>query len=429
MLTIVCVVGLGKIGLPLAAQFASEGMTVIGVDVNPAVIEAVNYRDMPLPFDEPGLALRLSEARAQRRIYATTDTRVAVRESDVIVMLVPVIANSGGEIDFSAMDAATREVAAALRPGTLVIYETTLPVGATRNRYGLMLAEGSGLTMGTDFFLAFSPERVYSGRIFEDLRTYPKIVGGVNEASTERAAAFYRQALETRVWPMRNAEAAEMVKVAETTYRDINIAYANELARYADAYGLDVAEIIAAANSQPYSHIHQPGVGVGGHCIPNYSHFFIRTAPEGGMILARAARQINDGMGAYAVEKLQTVLGGLEQCEVLILGLSYRGEVKEAAFSPAFQLKRALETAGARVYLHDPFFSDEEIRGCGFEPASLTSPPPVDAIILQANHKAYRDLDLSRFTGCRVVLDGRRALNPEGVEGAGMRYLAVGKGD
>jgi nucleotide sugar dehydrogenase len=422
----VCVVGLGKIGLPLAAQFASKGMTVIGADVSPAVVQAI--KDGRAPVDELGLPERLTEAHTRGRLCATTDITAAVRRCQVVVLVVPVVVEEPGRIDFGAMDSASRAVAAGLRPGTLVVYETTLPVGTTRRRYGPMLSQGSGLKVGLDFHLAFSPERVYSGRVFEDLRRYPKIVGGVDEASTARAADFYRQALDARIWPMENAEAAELVKLAGTTYRDINIAFANELARCADVLSLDTYEIIEAANSQAFAHILQPGVGVGGHCIPVYPYFLTSTMPEDSMTLPRAARKINDGMADYAVEKLHTALGNLVGAGVLILGLAYRGGVKEAAFSSAFLLARALEAGGAQVWLHDPLFTEDEIRQHGFRPASLEVPPRVDALVLQAGHDIYHSLDFSRFAGCRAILDGRHFLDPDRVRAAGLQYLAVGGG-
>src|SRR5207247_4342198 len=163
---------------------------------------------------------------------------------------------------------------------SLVIFETTLPVGDTRDRFTPRLAEASGLHADEDFFVAFSPERLYSGAALRNLATYPKLVGGIGPASTARAAAFYDAVLDGEIVAMSSAEAAEFSKLADTPYRDVNIALANEFARYAQRAGVDVHEVIAAANSQPYSHIHQPGLGVGGHCIPVYPHFLLSRAPE-----------------------------------------------------------------------------------------------------------------------------------------------------
>ena len=177
------------------------------------------------------------------------------------------------------MDAAVESIVPGVHAGSLVIFETTLPVGDTRDRYAPRLAEASGLALEETLFVAFSPERLYSGAALRNLATYPKLVGGLGAASTARAAAFYESVLDAEVVAMSSAEAAEFAKLADTTYRDVNIALANEFARYADRIGVDITEVIAAANSQPYSHIHQPGLGVGGHCIPVYPHFLLDRAP------------------------------------------------------------------------------------------------------------------------------------------------------
>jgi nucleotide sugar dehydrogenase len=186
--------------------------------------------------------------------------------------------------------------------------------------------------------------------------------------------------------------------------------------------GVDISDAIAAANSQPYSHIHQPGVGVGGHCLPVYPHFL---PPE--LQLPASARETNDSMARYGVEKLEAALGTLRDATVLILGLAYRPNVKEAAHSSALLLAEALRDRGARALVHDPLFSNDEARALGLEPAELYPPERVDAIIVQALHDAYRGLDWRSFAGLRAVLDGRNALDREAVEGAGIRYVGIGR--
>jgi nucleotide sugar dehydrogenase len=419
----VAVVGLGRIGLPLTAQYASQGLTVTGCDINADIVAEVAQGHCPYP-DEEGLEAALRAAHAAGRLTATTDTREAVSRSKVVVIIVPVGLTPENRADFSALDAAARSVAAGLRPGTLVILETTVPAGTTRNHLGPIL-ETSGLRIGQDILLAYSPERVFVGRILADLRKYPKVVGGVDEPSLKRAAAFYEKALAAPVLRMANCETAEFVKLAETTYRDVNIALANELARAADQHGVDVTEAIAAANSQPFSYIHQPGVGVGGHCIPVYPYFLIEGAEESQ--LPRAARRINDGMARYAVERLAGALGSLQGKTVLILGLSYRPNIKEAAYSSTLLLARELTAAGARVLVHDPYHSADEISRFGLEAPAAFPPAHTDALVIQAAHDDYLKMDLAAFTGCSVVLDGRNALPKEKVEALGLRYLGIGK--
>jgi len=419
----VAVVGLGRIGLPLAAQYASRGLQVTGCDIDPSLVEQIAQGRCPYP-DEEGLGEALRSAHAAGRLTATTDTATAVAQSRVVVIIVPVGLTADKRADFAALDAAAQAVAAGLRPDTLVILETTVPAGTTRNRLGPLL-EGSDLRVGHDILLAYSPERVFVGRILADLRKYPKVVGGVDEASAQRAAAFYEKALDAPVLRVGNCETAEFVKLAETTYRDVNIALANELARAAGSHGVDAMEAIAAANSQPFSHIHQPGVGVGGHCIPVYPYFLLEGAEEAQ--LPRAARRINDAMARYAVDRLAEALGDLSGRTILILGLSYRPNIKEAAYSSTLLLARELAAAGARVLVHDPHYSADEINRFGLEAPAAFPPAHSDALVIQTPHDEYRDLNPASFPGCSVVLDGRNALSKEKVEALGLRYLGIGR--
>jgi nucleotide sugar dehydrogenase len=235
---------------------------------------------------------------------------------------------------------------------------------------------------------------------------------------------------------MKSIEDAEFVKLIETTYRDVNIALANQYARFADAHGLDVSAAIHAANTQPYSHIHEPGVGVGGHCIPVYPYFLIRgdTGDVSGapaLTLPPLARQVNDGMAEYAALRIQEEVGEIAGKAVLILGVAYRGDVHEIAFSSARLLQAALQAHGAVVYVDDPLYSREELTALGYTPMPLDpleGAAAVEAIVAQAAHSAYRSFDLRPFTACRVVLDGRQALSQREVEASGMRYLRIGDG-
>ncbi|TMF95544.1 MAG: nucleotide sugar dehydrogenase [Chloroflexi bacterium] len=427
-MTTVAVVGLGKIGLPLAAQYAGKGMRVIGCDVDQAVVDAVNQGQAHIR-EEPGLEEAVASAVRAGRLSASADTRSAVGEADVVVVIVPLIVAAADAIDYSNVDAATRAVGRSLRRGALVVYETTLPVGTTRHRLAPMLEEESGLAAGTGFHLAFSPERVYAGRIFEDLRRYPKIVGGVDEASTAAAVDFYRSALDAEVWAVANTETAEFAKLAETTYRDVNIALANQLALYAASRDVDVAEAFKAANSQPFSHLHRPSLGVGGHCIPVYPRFLLGDATNGELSLVREGRQTNDRMAEVGIGRLERLLGGLEGKHVLVLGASYREDVKELAFSTVFPIVELLHRGGAQVTVVDPLFEPVELRGLKAEvarDAGAVAGKHVDAVVVQAWHSEFRDLDWSRFEGLKVVLDGRGSLDADTVRRAGATYVAIG---
>jgi UDP-N-acetyl-D-mannosaminuronic acid dehydrogenase len=425
----VVVVALGKIGLPLAAHVARAGHTVVGCDVDERVCELVNAARAPFP-GEADLEDALAEVIGDGRLRAQPDTAAAVADGvDLVIAVPPLIVDADAQPDWRILDSVVDDVARGLRAagpgrGTVVCVETTLPVGTTRTRISPALAAGSGLEPERDLFVAFSPERVYSGRIFADLRRYPKLVGGCSDAGEARAVELYRSFVEphAEVWPMGSAEAAELAKLAETTYRDLNIGFANELARHADRVGVDVDRVIDAANSQPFSHIHRPGVAVGGHCIPVYPHFFLAGAPEAR--LPRVAREVNGAMPGYAVDLLADALGELSGARVLILGVAYRGGVKETAFSGAFPLRDALAARGAAVVATDPLYDDRELTELGFD---AWDGGAADAAILQADHDGYGDLVPTDLPGVRAVVDGRDVLDPAPFAAAGVALRRIGR--
>ncbi|HLS39554.1 MAG TPA: nucleotide sugar dehydrogenase [Ornithinicoccus sp.] len=429
----VAVVALGKIGLPLAVQFAEAGHEVVGVDVNASVVETVNRGVEPFP-GEAHLAEKLAQLVPAGRLRATTDYAEAIPGAGAVVLVVPLFVDEEtGAPDFGWMDAATRSLAQHLTPGTLVSYETTLPVGTTRGRWKPMIEEISGLREGEDFHLVFSPERVLTGRVFADLRRYPKLVGGLTEAGTARAVEFYEAVLSfderddlprpNGVWDMGSAEAAEMAKLAETTYRDVNIGLANQFARFADSAGIDVHTVIEACNSQPYSHIHTPGIAVGGHCIPVYPRLYLSTDADATVV--STARAANAAMPEYAVSRAEQLLGSLSGLRVVVLGASYRGKVKETAFSGVFATVDALRSRGARVLVHDPMYTDDELTGYGWDPYSLGE--PVDVAIVQADHPEYATLSTDDLPGLRLLLDGRRVTDP--ARFTGVPRLTIGGGE
>ena len=426
----ISLVALGKIGLPLAVQFAMKGHHVIGCDVNQKTVDLVNQGIEPFP-GEAHLGEYLKKVVASGHLKATTDTTAAVAESDAVVVVVPLFVDKDGVPDFGWMDDATAKIGAGLKKGTLVSYETTLPVGTTRNRFAPALEAGSGLKAGSDFHLVFSPERVLTGRVFADLRKYPKLVGGINKESTKAGVDFYNSVLDfdkredlkdpNGVWDLGTCEASEMAKLAETTYRDVNIALANQFAKFAETANIDIAKVIAASNSQPYSHIHQPGIAVGGHCIPIYPRFYLWNDPQATVV--RAAREANAGMPEHAVTLLNSELGSLTGKKVAVLGISYRGGVKESAFSGVFPTVAALKSAGATVLVHDPMYTDEEIKNMGFEVFKFGV--NVDGVILQADHLDYKELSAKDFQGVKCIVDGRRALNKEKFSGVTLRVIGA----
>ena len=353
----IAVVALGKIGLPLAVQFASKGHDVVGVDVNQAVVDLVNAGTEPFPGEaELGDRLATLVARgtaAGHHGLLRRDSRGGCggRSSSPCSST-----TRAGSRTSAGWTRPPGHCAEHLTPGTLVSYETTLPVGTTRTRWKPMIEEVSGLTEGVDFHLVFSPERVLTGRVFADLRKYPKLVGALERGGREdrqgvlRGGARLRRAPGPRPRPTAcgtsaSPEASELAKLAETTYRDVNIGLANQFARFAEQNGIDVHAVIEASNSQPYSHIHRPGIAVGGHCIPVYPRLYLFNDPDATVV--RAAREANAGMPDHAITLLEGAYGDLTGARVAVLGAAYRGGVKETAFSGVFPLVAGLRERGA----------------------------------------------------------------------------------
>jgi nucleotide sugar dehydrogenase len=412
----IAVIGMGKIGLPLAVQYARKGHDVIGVDINAATVQSINEGLEPFP-EEAHLQEYLSEVIKNGKLKATLNYQEAISDADAIVVVVPLFVDLNAQPDFKAMDSATENIGKHLKPGALVCYETTLPIGTTRNRFTPTLEKLTGMRVGEDFSVVFSPERVFTGRIFSDLRKYPKIVGGVSQKCTRKGKIFYESVLDfdarsdltkpNGVWCLQSSESAEFVKLAETTYRDVNIALANQFAMYADSIGQNIYEIIEAANSQSYSHLHQPGISVGGHCIPIYPQFYLWNDNKASIV--KVARELNKEMPNYAIDRLESVTGSLKEKVVLILGISYRPNVKETAFSGVFDLVQAVENLGGKCQVLDPLFTKEEIEAIGLSVFDGKK-EKIKAIIVHTAHQEFRNFEFKEYSNNQVIYDGRNFL-------------------
>lgn len=416
----VSVVGIGRIGLPVAAKIASGGHQVFGCDINAERVALVNGGGNPIP-DEAGLGELIRQVVASGNLEATTDTSAAVERSSVVLFAVAVDVDAQGRADLANLLTAAETVGRAMRPGTLCIFDTTLPIGTTRKQLAPRL-EAGGLVLGKDFSVAFSPERLLMGRVIEDLTKYPKVVGGVDPDGGERAAAFYREIFGGEVYQLASAETAELSKLAEGAYRDLNIALANELAQVADLHGIDINEVIRAANSQPYSHLHTPGTGVGGHCIPVYPRFLMQG--EGPSALSALGRAVNDSMPRYAVDRVVALMGPLAGRRVLILGLTFRPDVAVTPHTNAVDLLREFAAQGAVVEGHDALLSETGVRELGFTPAHEPL-SGYDVAVLHANHRAYADLDWAAIAP--LLVDARNSLDRASVESRGVRYVGIGR--
>ncbi len=339
------VIGCGYVGYPLALLAAAAGHDVLAVDINPEVIRSIN--DARPVTDEPGLGDLLEVARSSQKLRGAASPEV----SDVFVICVPTpVAEDGRTPDLSMVAAAAHSVAPRLRSGAMVIVESTVPPGTCRALVAPILEEG-GLRVGADFFLAHCPERILPGRTLEELTTGERVIGGIDADSAEAARRFYRtfskgELIET------NLETAEFCKLMENTFRDVNIALANQIAELADRHGVDPLEAIRIANGHPRVNYLIPGIGVGGHCIPVDPWFLVGGEDDGALIVT--ARLVNDRRPGRVAEVLMTLIAGVDGPRVVLAGASYKPNVSDIRNSPALTIRDRLQEAGADVVVYDP---------------------------------------------------------------------------
>jgi len=421
----VTVVGGGRMGLPLACAFGLNGASVTVADINPALVAAINSG--ACPYEEPGLAELLADLYQMGRLAATPDTASAASCSDVVVVIVPAHLTPDRHIDLSVLERASADVGRGLRRGAMVIYETTVTVGGTRSRLVPVLETVSGLTAGADFCVAYSPERVKANLVLARLKTTPKVVGGYDPLSCERAVAFYRQYLGAPVDDVATIEAAEMSKLLGMLYRDVNIALSNELAAFCELAGVDFGRVRSAANTDGEASLLSPGIGVGGHCTPVYPYFLTWESRRLGITqrLSEAAREVNDSQPGRQIDRVafwKPVTGQ----RVHILGLGFRPGVKVDTFSPAYALRDHLCQRGATVTLEDPYYSADEIRRAGFEPAGVSG---AGLVVLNTAHPEFATPDFAawRASGIEAVLDGRNLWDRAAAESAGLAYFGIGR--
>ena len=424
----VCVVGLGKMGLALALYYTKSGSNVVGVDVNKTVVDNLNRGISHLTL--PGSEDVLKSALGNKIFRATTSYEDAIGSSDAIIVIVPLVVKENKEIDYSIIDSATAEIAKYMKKGTLLCFETSFPVGTTSNRLKDIILRNSKLKE-EDFYLAYSPERVSTNTVFGDLEQIPKVVGGVDERARDKVHELYSQILpKTKIIDVSSTDVAELIKLMELIYRDVNIALANELARFSDAYGFDINEIVRGCNEgHPHTRLLRPGIGAGGHCLPVYPYFYIQNAKDHGIEpkMAIYSRETNDLMPKYSVEKLEKKIGNLKDKKILVLGLGYREDIKETFFSPTLGVIDALKTKKARIFLDDYLFSKEEIERFGVSHHDIFSgDEKFDAIILSTFHSRYRTLKFETLK-TKAILDGRNALDRKKIESCGIKYIGVGR--
>lgn len=399
----ICVLGLGYIGLPTASTLASQGATVIGVDINQRVLQVL--RDGEVHIREPGLRALVQAALGSGNLLVAESPEPA----DAFIIAVPTPVTEDKRADLSFVEQAARSIVPHLQPGNLVILESTCPPRTTLDFLRPILEE-SGLRAGSDFHLAYSPERVLPGHILREMIENPRVIGGIDRASSEAGRDLYRGFVRGEI-RLTDATTAEMVKLMENTYRDVNIGLANELARLAESFQVDIWQAAELANLHPRVSILSPGPGVGGHCVGVDPWFLVQAAPELTQLI-RVTRDVNDAQPEYAAGLIERAFGGnLAGRQVACLGLTYKADVDDLRESPAIDVIQALLERGAALRTFDPVVPGAEVQGAmrcdSLEQALLGA----DGIVLLVNHRQLLELDP------RIVADqlaGRTAVDLRG---------------
>ena len=428
----ICVIGLGYIGLPTASTFATHGIKVLGVDINQHIIDTLNKGEIHI--HEPGLYEEVKKAIQSGNFKAATKPE----EADVFIIAVPTPfqENKFGEYngmtyklaDMRAVISAVESIVPLLRKGNLVVLESTSPPRTTVDLVTPILAR-SGLEAGRDFHLAYSPERVLPGQIMRELIENARVIGGVTPESAQVGHDLYATFVKGQI-VKTDATTAEMVKLMENTYRDVNIAIANEFSRLADKFGVDVWEAISLANLHPRVKILKPGPGVGGHCISVDPWFLVEAAPELTPLIYHS-RQVNDAQPQFVVDTVKRALGSLNGKKIAALGLAYKPDVEDLRESPANEVVHLLQQEGAQVKAWEPFKPDANLAGITMSPTFDDSIKEADALLLLVKHTEFIKLnpnEIAQKTKARIVIDTVSGWDAQEWQNTGFKFLRLGVG-
>jgi len=420
----IAIIGFGKIGQAIAANALRHDCRVIAVDTDPVIGERFNGN--VFVTNEPEVQPVLTEAFRTGRLHV----RQSLNDSqpEAVIISIPLSVDADKKTIDGPFLKCFQQLIPFCNNNILIVVETSVPVGYCRNTL-LPVLEAGGKKHGVDFLLAHSPERIKSGTMLKQLETVPKIIGGITPGATEACISLYRSLLnDALLHRVESIEAAEMLKLAGMIYRDLNIALSNQLAMFARQAGIDFASLIPLINTDNEANLLQPGIGVGGHCTPVYPYFLIDNFSKAGLdfSLAKMGRQINDSMAAFAITLIRDKI---KRKAALILGLSFRPDIKEDANSVGASLYALLKQEGFDVRIHDAAFTEQEIeaKGMRFEKLYDTR---AEVLFLVTMHREYKSLDFAKLAanGVRYVVDGRNAFSREKTEAAGITYLGIGRG-
>jgi len=431
----VCVVGIGRIGLPTALSFAKSGLQTIGVDINENLVSTINSGVFPLK-DEPGYEEIFNDVIKNKMFSATTKIEDAIPNSDLILLSLPTPMDKNNVPDYSALTDSASKLSNFLSPNSLIIVESTVEPGFIEDEMVPIISKSDQLKIGENFFIGVCPENANPGEILHDFTNLPRLVGSINKQTTEIIALIYDFVFAVELVIMPDCKTANAVKLTTNVFRDINIAFINELSLMFEKLGIDTLKVLEAAKKKYNFQIHYPGAGVGGPCLPINSYQLLNAARRSGVNLSMIeyGRQINEKMPEHVIK---LTLDAFKECkkpiqnnDILILGVSYKPDVKDIQLTPAKHIIKKLQDLGANIHIYDPYFSSSQVFGINVEENLDAVISKVDASIIITAHKEFRNISLSVFNKMKspILVDTRGIIDPMDAKQAKLIFRGLGRG-
>ena len=431
----VCVVGIGRIGLPTALSFAKSGLQTIGVDINENLVSTINSGVFPLK-DEPGYEEIFNDVIKNKMFSATTKIEDAIPNSDLILLSLPTPMDKNNVPDYSALMDSASKLSNFLSPNSLIIVESTVEPGFIEDEMVPIISKSDQLKIGENFFIGVCPENANPGEILHDFTNLPRLVGSINKQTTEIITLIYDFVFAVELVIMPDCKTANAVKLTTNVFRDINIAFINELSLMFEKLGIDTLKVLEAAKKKYNFQIHYPGAGVGGPCLPINSYQLLNAARRSGVNLSMIeyGRQINEKMPEHVIK---LTLDAFKECkkpiqnnDILILGVSYKPDVKDIQLTPAKHIIKKLQDLGANIHIYDPYFSSSQVFGINVEENLDAVISKVDASIIITAHKEFRNISLPVFNKMKspILVDTRGIIDPMDAKQAKLIFRGLGRG-
>ena len=430
----VCIVGIGRIGLPTALSFAQAGLQTIGADINEKLVDSINAGNFPLK-DEPGYEDIFNSVRKNGNFSATTDINEAISKSNVILLSLPTPMDENNIPIYLALESVGKQLSQTLQSNSLVVVESTIEPGFIENVMIKRIEGDSGLHVGKNFTIGVCPENANPGEILHDFTGLPRLVGGMDEQTTKIIALIYDFVFSVELVTMPDCKTANAVKLTTNVFRDINIAFVNELSLMFEKLGIDTLKVLDAAKRKYNFQIHYPGAGVGGPCLPINSYQFLNTAKRIGseLNIVKYGRAINEKMPDHVVN---LTLDGFKKCNksikdstLLILVVSYKPDVKDIQLSPAEIIIKKLKALGAKIRIYDPYYKGNQVFGINVEHDIQDVLSEVDASIIVTAHKEFQEINPKIFTKMKtpILIDSRGIIDISSANNAGLVFRGLGR--